>query len=126
MFFYHLFPIIVFFKNCFNKSIDCIFSSVKNNWLAKFITNTYNFVSKTARNMSLVFFGIRSIIIIIITLNLIQPLLNFTLCLPFIFNQTLCSCKTFSLLKHCKQYLQMCFLFLFFVLLYINLLNTLI
>ena len=49
------------------------------------------------------------------------------LCLPFIFKQTfLCSSKSFSLLKHCKHYLQKCFLFLFFVLLNKNLSKSLI
>ena len=37
--------------NCFNKFIDCILLSVKNNWSPKFIINTYNFASKTARNL---------------------------------------------------------------------------
>ena len=65
-FFYHFFTTFIFFKNCFNKFIDCIFSSVKNKWFTKFIINTYNFASKTARS---VLFGIRNINIFIITLN---------------------------------------------------------
>ena len=59
--FYHLFTIPILLKNHFNKLVDCLFSSVKNNWLVKSIVKTYNFVSKTARNMSLVFFSLRTI-----------------------------------------------------------------
>ena len=60
-------------------------------------------------------------------LNLIELLFNFIVYLPFIFKQVfLCSIKTSWLLKHFKQYLQECFLFLFFVLLHINLLKFLI
>ena len=55
-FFIIFFTIIIFFKNCFNKSINCIFFSVKNNLFTKFIINTNNVISKTARNMILVFF----------------------------------------------------------------------
>ena len=69
MIFYHIFTIILLFKNCFNKYIDCIFTSVKNSWFAKSIINTYNFVSKPARNMFLILFSIWSIIISIITVN---------------------------------------------------------
>ena len=47
-----------FFNNCYNKFIDSIFSSVKNNWLAKSIINTYNFVSKSAKNVLLIHFGV--------------------------------------------------------------------
>ena len=53
-------------------SIDLLtafFSFVKNNWFARFIISTYNFVSKTSRNMILIFFNIRSISIFIITFN---------------------------------------------------------
>ena len=47
-----------------------------------------------------------------IILKLIETLFNFTLGLPFIMRQfTLCSIKTFSLLKHCKQHLQKYFMF---------------
>ena len=67
--FYHFFAIIIFFKKCFNKVIDCIFPSVKNDWFAKFIINKYNFVSKTARNMILIFFSIWSIFVSIIYLQ---------------------------------------------------------
>ena len=58
IFSYYAFIIIRLFKNCFNKFIDFIFSSLRNNWLAKFIINTYNFVSKTAKSMFLIFFSI--------------------------------------------------------------------
>ena len=53
MVFYHLFAIFIFFKNCTNKFMDYIFSSVKNNCLA-------DFISKPARNMCVIFFSIWS------------------------------------------------------------------
>ena len=47
-------------------------------------------------------------------------------CSALIFKQiSLCSTKIISLLKHLKQYLQKHFLFLFFVLLNVNLLKSL-
>ena len=48
-------PILI--KNCCNKFIDCIFSSVENNWLAKSVVNAHNFTNKNARNMLLTFFS---------------------------------------------------------------------
>ena len=52
--------------------------------------------------------------------------INFIFCLPFIIKQfSLCSMKTFSLIKHCKQHLLKYFSFLFFVLLHINLVKPL-
>ena len=71
--FYHIFAIIIFFKNFFNKFIDCIFSSVKSNWFTKFIINTYNFVSKTVKIMFVIFFSIWSIITSIISLQFFKP-----------------------------------------------------
>ena len=62
MFFYYFFAILFFFNNSFNKFIDCIFSSAKNKWFAKSIINTYSFVSKTARNMFLIFYSVWSTI----------------------------------------------------------------
>ena len=47
MFFFNFFTTFIFFKNYFNKFIDYIFSSVKNNCFAKSTINTNNFVSKT-------------------------------------------------------------------------------
>ena len=49
MVFYHFFAIFIFSKNCTNKFMDYIFSCVKDNCLAEFI-------SKTARNMCVIFF----------------------------------------------------------------------
>ena len=51
MFIYQFFAIIILFKNCINEFINCIFTSINSNWFAKFIINTYNFTSKTARNL---------------------------------------------------------------------------
>ena len=65
--FYYLFNHL--FKNCFNESINCIFSSLKNNWLAKYIINTHNFIIKTVRNMIFIFFSVWSIIISITTFD---------------------------------------------------------
>ena len=45
-FFYHSSAITILFKNCFNESINYIFSSVKSNWLAKFIINKTNLKTK--------------------------------------------------------------------------------
>ena len=50
------------FKNCFNKFISSIFTSVKNNWFTKSIINKNNFVSKTTRNVILIFFWARTFI----------------------------------------------------------------
>ena len=47
MFFHDLFTVFIRFKNCLNKFISSIFTSVKNNWFSKFIINTNKFVSKT-------------------------------------------------------------------------------
>ena len=71
--FYHISAIIIFFKNFFNKFIDCIFSSVKSNWFTKFIINTCNFVSKTVKIMFVIFFSIWSIITSIISLQFFKP-----------------------------------------------------
>lgn len=38
-------------------------SSVKSNWSGRSISNTHSFIRKSARNMLLIFFGIRSIAI---------------------------------------------------------------
>ena len=53
-FFYHQFTIPILLKNCFNKLIDFILSSVKNNWSPKFVKNTQDFKSKTAKKMFLI------------------------------------------------------------------------
>ena len=63
--FCHRSKILILIKNCNNELINCIFSSVKNDWFAKFTINIHNFFSKTARNMILIFFSIGSITIFI-------------------------------------------------------------
>ena len=60
--FHYFFTVFTLFKNCFNKFIWSIFTSVKNTWLTKFLINTNKFVSKTARNVILIFFWARSLI----------------------------------------------------------------
>ena len=149
MLFHIFFPIIKLFKNFFNRFINCIFTSIKNNWFPKIIINTYNVISKITWNMTLIFFSIWSIITSSITFkvsitlngtanclksfsNLIEPLLDLIVCLPFyfqtsffIFYQNIFTIKTISNKEYCKQYLQKCFLFLCFALLNINLLKFL-
>ena len=56
MFFHYFLAVFIFFKNFFNKFISSIFTSVSNNWLTKFIINTNKFISKTTRNVNLIFF----------------------------------------------------------------------
>ena len=60
MFFYCFFTVTKLFKHRLNKTISCIFTPVKNNWLAKFIIDTNKFISKNARNVILIFFSIRT------------------------------------------------------------------
>ena len=62
IFFYYFFAMFIFFKNCFNKFIGCIFTPINNGWFSKFIINANNFISKTTRNMVLIFFCIRTFI----------------------------------------------------------------
>ena len=59
MFFHYFFTVFILFKNCFNKFISSIFTSVKNTWLTKFLINTNKFVSKTTTNVILIFFWAR-------------------------------------------------------------------
>ena len=56
MFFQYFFAALMLFKNCFNKFISSIFTPKNNNWLTKAIISTNNFLSKTTRNVSLIFF----------------------------------------------------------------------
>ena len=63
MFFHYFFTVFTLFKNCFNKFISSIFTSVKNNWFMKFIINTNKFMSETTRNVILIFFLARIFII---------------------------------------------------------------
>ena len=57
--------------NCFNKFISSIFTSKNNNWLSKPIINANNFVSKTTRNVILIFFLCKN-------LHSFQHTLNYT------------------------------------------------
>ena len=56
VFFHYFFTILILFKNCFNKFVSSIFTSKNNYWLSKFIINTNKLVSKTTRNVILIFF----------------------------------------------------------------------
>ena len=56
MIFCYFFVVSIFFENCFNKFIDCIFSSLKTNWLAKSIIYTYKVLSKISWNVFLIIF----------------------------------------------------------------------
>ena len=56
MFFHYFFAVLIILKNCFNKFISCIFAYKNNNWLTKLIIDVNNFVSKTTRNVILIFF----------------------------------------------------------------------
>ena len=60
VFFHYLFTVFKLFKNCFNKFITSIFTSKNNYLLSKLVINTNKFVSKTTRNVILVFFWIRN------------------------------------------------------------------
>ena len=59
MFFQYFFTILILFKNCFNKLISSIFTNYR---LDKFIINTNKLVSKTTRNVILLFFWVRTFI----------------------------------------------------------------
>ena len=54
------FAIFILLKNCFNKFISCIFTPINNNLPSKPIINTNNFISKTTRNVVLIFFCVRT------------------------------------------------------------------
>ena len=56
VFFHYFFTILILFKNHFNKFISSIFISKNNCWLSKFIINKIKLVSKTTRNVILIFF----------------------------------------------------------------------
>ena len=56
VFFLYFFIVLKLFKNRFNKFLSSIFTSKNNDWLSKFIINTNKFVSKTTRNVILIFF----------------------------------------------------------------------
>ena len=55
--FSHYFPTtIVLIKNRFNEFINSVFSPIQSNFFTVFIINTDYFISKTTRNMILIFF----------------------------------------------------------------------
>ena len=62
MFFHYFFTVIILLINCFKKFISSIFNSKNNYWFDKFIINTNELVSKTTRNMILIFFWVRTFI----------------------------------------------------------------
>ena len=62
VFFHYFFAVLILLKNCFNKFISSIFISKDSYWLTESIINTNNLVSKTARNVILIFFWIEPFI----------------------------------------------------------------
>ena len=56
VFFHYFFTEFILLKDCFNKFVSSIFTSKNNNRFTKFIINTNRFVSKTTRNVILIFF----------------------------------------------------------------------
>ena len=62
VFFLYFFIVLKLFKNRFNKFLSSIFTSKNNYWLSKFIINTNKFVSKTTRNVVLMFFWVKPFI----------------------------------------------------------------
>ena len=69
-FFHYFFAVFILFKNCINKSISTIFTSINNNSLLnllsthRFVINTNKLVSKNARNVVLIFFCVKTFITI--------------------------------------------------------------
>ena len=61
MFFSYFFIVFILFKNCFNKFVSIIFTSVKNNWFTKSIISTNKFVSKITRNVILICFWAKTL-----------------------------------------------------------------
>ena len=59
-FVHYFFAIFILLKNCLNKFISCIFTSVNNSLLSKPIIN---FISKITRNVILIFLCVRTFII---------------------------------------------------------------
>ena len=134
MFFQVFFTVLILSKNYLNKFISSIFTSKNNSWLSKTIINATKFVSKTTRNVILIYFCVRTSITFntfSITLKIsinfkwnwylfeitTDPSSSFTDCLPLMLKQ--CSSRFVNIssrLKRCKQLLQNHFLLLFFVL----------
>ena len=62
VFVYYISAIFILLKNYFNKFKTCIFTSVSKSWFSEPIINTNNFVSKTTRNVILIFFCVKTFI----------------------------------------------------------------
>ena len=62
VFFHYFFTILILLKNCFNKFTSSIFTSKNSYWFGKFIINTNKLVSKTTRNVILIFFWVNTFI----------------------------------------------------------------
>ena len=62
MLFHYFFTVFILFKNCLNKSISSISTFINNNWFNKFITYIPKLVRKTARNVILIFFFVKTFI----------------------------------------------------------------
>ena len=62
MFFHYFFTVFILFKNCFNKSISSISTSINNNCFTKFIISTNKLITKTARNVIFTFFCVKTVI----------------------------------------------------------------
>ena len=69
MLFDHISTIIIFFEIALNNFKNCIFLSMQHNIFTKFIVNTDKFISKTTKNVILIFLGIRRTIVIKPTIN---------------------------------------------------------
>ena len=62
VFFHYSFRVFKFFKNRFNKFVSSVFTSENNYWFGKFIINTNKLVSKTTKNVILIFFYVEPFI----------------------------------------------------------------
>ena len=62
MFFHYFFTIPILYENFFSKLISSFSTSINNYWLDKSIINTKKLVSKTARNVILILFLVRTFI----------------------------------------------------------------
>ena len=126
----------ILFKNTLNKFVDCIFPLYNTTSLLN-LSSTHTLIYKqNYKECGLDIFSYKKNnhyqnqhhnLLTNIQNHSINPFSNFIFCPPLINEQSfLCSKRTFSPLKHCKQLLQKYFLFLFLVLLNINLLKSLI
>ena len=62
LFFHYFFTVLILIKNCFNNFISSVFTPKNNSRFTKSIINANNFVSKTTRNMIMVFFSVEPLI----------------------------------------------------------------